>query len=168
MLGHHIRDSEEAPCHDQHFVHQHLLLRPLKRMPQLQRDNQFIYNVSWVAGKLSFDGKFVTSVPQSPGYGRKEDPHRSLRFRIKGVQNRKPLDSRLRVPVHTELVSHPTPHKTRQRALKENMIHCFNLPTKSTEPPRLDLFIGGETTSSKLPGKDLYLQREVIVPNKLC
>jgi hypothetical protein len=59
----------------------------------------------------------------------KKDPHQPMRFRVEGVQNRKPLNSRSRILVHTELFSHPTPHKTRQKALKENVIHCFDLPT---------------------------------------
>jgi hypothetical protein len=105
-----------------------------------------------MAGEFPFNGKFVASSPQCLGLGSKKDPHQPLRFGAEGVKNRKPVYSRLRVPIHAEQISHPTPQKTRQRALKENVVHGFDLSTQGAQPvrvasTRLNLLIGREMPS---------------------
>jgi hypothetical protein len=67
--------SEKCLRHEDQLIHHPTAFSFLKRLPQLQRKNNFENAVSRLPRELPLNSKLITGSPDSLALGRKEGPH---------------------------------------------------------------------------------------------
>jgi hypothetical protein len=93
--------------------------------PQLQENNGFENNISWMFGKLGFNREFVPSGPERPALGRKQHPQKAFGSPSKTLKDSEEIRKRGGVPGDLKEFPPAAPNKLGKRAGKENMSCIF-------------------------------------------